>query len=161
MLLTAALAGAIVHGNARWDALTQQLNARLEAARVAPTPALYDAARELDGLPVPVQRYFRAALADGVPIVGAITLAEGAIRVTLAFCFAADTGLIESVRADARGRSVGSEVVSTPWEGRWHDCQQRDGLRVPMRGEVAWLLPDNAEGRKPYWRGAVTALRFE
>jgi hypothetical protein len=28
-------------------------------------------------------------------------------------------------------------------------------MRVPMRGEVAWLLP---EGDKPYWRGTVTAL---
>ena len=34
----------------------------------------------------------------------------------------------------------------------------RDGMRVPTRGEVAWLLP---EGPKPYWRGEVTALRYE
>ena len=29
---------------------------------------------------------------------------------------------------------------------------------VPMSGEVAWLTP---EGRRPYWRGKVTALVYQ
>ena len=46
-------------GAMHWRGLIEQLNARLEeAARKSPPPALYDA-RELEGLPVPVQRYFR------------------------------------------------------------------------------------------------------
>jgi hypothetical protein len=45
----------------------------------------------------------------------------------------------------------------TPWEGRWSDYAERDGMKVPTKGEVAWLMP---EGRKPYWRGEVTRLDF-
>jgi hypothetical protein len=69
-----------------------------------------------------------------------------------------DEGLIASVYADARGREVDGEMVPTPWEGRWWNYQDRDGMRVPTEGEVAWLLEDR---RKPYWRGRVTSLRYE
>jgi hypothetical protein len=62
------------------------------------------------------------------------------------------------VRAEARGRTVGQGVVMTPWEGRWWDYAQHDGMTVPMRGEVAWLTPD---GRRSYWRGQVTTLAYE
>jgi hypothetical protein len=34
-------------------------------------------------------------------------------------------------------------------------------MRVPVTGEVAWLLPDTEGGRKPYWRGTITALGYE
>lgn len=85
------------------------------------------------------------------------TLTDGPVSVTLRFTFGAD-GLIESVRADARGRTVGGKIIPTPWEGRWTNYRLHDGMRVPMSGEVAWLLP---EGRKPYWRGTITALHFE
>ena len=36
--------------------------------------------------------------------------------------------------------------------------QTQGGMRIPMTGEVAWLTP---EGRKPYWRGTITSLRYE
>jgi hypothetical protein len=85
------------------------------------------------------------------------TLVDGAISLMLLFRFD-DLGLIESVRAEARGRTVAKTVVMTPWEGRWSDYQVRDGMRVPTAGEVAWLAP---EGRKPYWRGTITSLRYE
>lgn len=86
------------------------------------------------------------------------TLADGDLALTLTFTFRADDGLIESVRADARGRTVGGRVEQAPWEGRWSDYAERDGMVVPLTGEVAWLLP---EGRQPYWRGTFTALRYE
>jgi hypothetical protein len=85
------------------------------------------------------------------------TLVDGKNALTLTFAFG-DDGLVQAVRADARGRTVGGRVVPTPWEGRWSQYETRDGLRVPMAGEVAWLLP---EGRKPYWRGSITTLRYE
>jgi hypothetical protein len=84
------------------------------------------------------------------------TLREGDVTLTLLFRFGAD-GLIETVRAEARGRTVQGAVVPTPWEGRWWDYVERDGMRVPSQGEVAWLLP---EGRKPYWRGRVVQLEY-
>ncbi|MDH4059621.1 MAG: hypothetical protein OEU94_02285 [Aquincola sp.] len=267
------------YGVARWNASTRALIDRLEAAQLPPFATHYDAARELDGLPAPVQRFFRAVLKDGQPIVAALdiehrgtfnlaaegddqwkpftstqrvvtrrpgfvwdgrvavvpglavhvhdayvagegilhpaviglftlidlrgttpepggvaqgeflrwfaeaawyptallpsqgvgwtavddhaataTMRDGAVTATLLVRFDARTGLIESVRAEARGRTVGRTVVMTPWEGRWSNYAERDGLRVPMSGEVAWLAP---EGRRAYWRGDVTALRYE
>lgn len=266
-------------GAARWKASTGELSAGLEAARQAPATTRYDAARELAGLPAPVQRYFRAVLQDGQPLVTAVqiehhgsfnlgtlgaerwrpftstqrvttqrpgfvwdgrvaaapalavlvhdayiagegllhatllglvsltnqrgrsaepgglaqgeflrycaetawyptallpsqgvrwsavdeqaaqaTMTDGPISATLLFRFDPATGFIESVRAEARGRSVGDAVVPTPWEGRWSNHAEQAGLRVPMRGEVAWLTP---QGRLAYWRGDVVALRYE
>ncbi|WP_431299706.1 DUF6920 family protein [Tabrizicola sp. BL-A-41-H6] len=84
------------------------------------------------------------------------TVRDGGISVSLLFRFGAG-GMIESVRAEARGRTVGDTVVPTPWEGRWSGYERRDGMMVPMAGEVAWVL---AEGEKPYWRGRVTALAY-
>lgn len=276
-VLGAAALGA--WGQWRWRGLTQQLQTELQAARRPPQPARYDSARELPGLPEPVQRYFRAALPEGAPMVAAAfiahrgtfnlgenvdawkpftsiqqvvtqrpgfvwdgrvamlpglavhvhdayvagvgllrpalagvftlaelrgtpevaegelmrylaeaawyptallpsqgvrweavdarraraTLADGALSLTLTFTFG-DDGLVSRVRAEARGRTVGGQVVPTPWEGRWSDYQTRDGMQVPGSGEVAWLLPGGgASGplAKPYWRGTVTALRYE
>ena len=88
------------------------------------------------------------------------TLTDGKLALTLSFTFDAN-GLIESVRADARGRTVGNQIAMRPWEGRWFDYQRRDGMFVPMTGEVAWLLPPQEGGRKPYWRGTIDALIYE
>ncbi len=49
--------------------------ARLTAGRVKPTINRYHIA-ELAGLPAPVQRYFRAALTDGQPVVTAVRLTQ-------------------------------------------------------------------------------------
>lgn len=265
-----------VFGAARWSRATEALHARMEAARSMPAVTRYDP-RELEGLPTPVQRYFRAVLRDGQPIITAAnvehegmfnmgeaadrwtrfrshqrvvthrpgfvwdgemrmlpgldvhvhdayvagegilhpailglftlidlrgrsaepggvahgelmrflaeaawyptallpsqgvrweavdeqsaqaTLTDGALAVTMTFSVATD-GTIAAVRAEARGRTVAGKIVLTPWEGRWSNWQERDGMRVPMTGEVAWLTP---QGRKPYWRGTITALNFE
>ncbi len=266
-------AGLFVLGRARWESATQALVSRLHAQRVARSPAVYDE-RELAGLPPPVQRYFKAVLTPGQPIVAAVqiahrgsfnmgvaaeqwkpftseqwattrragfvwygqvamapgvpvhvhdayvagegilkpqllgwltladlhdmggevargeflryvaeaawyptallpsqgarwtavndnaatvTVSDGAVSATMTFRFNAQ-GLIDSVRAEARGRTVGKDVIMTPWEGQWTHYERRDGMQVPTRGEVAWLTP---EGRKPYWRGEVVALRYE
>lgn len=85
------------------------------------------------------------------------TVADGGVEVSLVFRFGPD-GLIESVRADARGRTVGGRTLPTPWEGRWSHYAERAGMQVPLTGEVAWLLP---EGRRPYWRGTVGTLDYE
>jgi hypothetical protein len=266
-------------GATRWSSATDALVARLDAARQPLLPTRYDAARELDGLPAPVQRYFRAALKDGQPMMTALrvehrgtfnlasdgpdrwqpfastqrvtarrpgfvwdgrvamapgvavhvhdayiagegllhpaviglfsltemrgrsaevggvahgelmrwlaeaawiptallpsqgvrwtavdagsadaTIADGTLSVTLRFRFDPVRGDIASVRSDARGRTLGTSVVPTPWEGRWFDHIEREGLRVPLRGEVVWLAP---EGERAYWRGEVTAFAPE
>jgi hypothetical protein len=270
--LVVAIVVALLYGNSRWNARTKQLRGKLEVSRLRSLITTYDA-RELEGLPPPVARYFRAALADSQRMIEAVTvehagtfnmsetaeewkpfastqrivtyrpgflwearvamrpglavraydayiggegilhvslfglvtlvnlrgrpevtegelmrfLAEapwyptallpsrgvrweavddtsakatltgGETGVTMLFRFNGD-GLIESVRAEARGRTVGGAVVPTPWEGRWSHYEMRDGMRIPLEGEVAWMLP---EGPKPYWRGRITSLKYE
>jgi hypothetical protein len=85
------------------------------------------------------------------------TLIDGEVRLTMTFHFGAD-GLIEAIRAEDRGRTIGDRIVPTPWEGRMFDYQRRDGVLVPIQGEVAWLTP---EGRLPYWRGTIEELSFQ
>jgi hypothetical protein len=85
------------------------------------------------------------------------TLRDGETTATLRFRFSADS-LIESVRAEARGRIVGGTVIPTPWEGRWSHYDLREGMCIPLEGEVSWLLP---EGPKPYWRGRISSLTYE
>lgn len=74
-LLVAGGAGLVAFGSSRWASATQAQLALLDAAS-RPAPAgqntLYDA-RELEGLPVPVQRYFRAVLKDGQPLIASAT----------------------------------------------------------------------------------------
>jgi hypothetical protein len=256
----------------RWAEGTRILRAELEAARLPPVTVRYDA-REIAGLPAPVQRYFRAVLTDGQAIVSAAsvehsgtidmgkdapkwkpftstqrittrrpgfdwdarimmlpgvpvrvhdayvagagalhaelfglvpvadlpntpelargelirflaeaawyptallpsqgvqweavddrtaraTLTDGAISLTLTFRFHAD-GFMDTVRAEARGRMVDGKTVATPWQGRFWDYATRNGMRVPLQGEAAWILP---QGEKPYWRGTSTSLGHE
>jgi hypothetical protein len=50
------------------------------------------------------------------------------------------------------------KMVMAPWEGQWSNYQMRDGMTVPLTGEVAWVRP---EGRKSYFQGTVTLLTYE
>ena len=271
-VLAASVLGPAAYGKSRWAKATQALRVRLQAARLPPTVTRYDSGA-LDGLPAPVQRYFRAVLKDGQRIISAATVehtgtfnvsqtgeqwkpftsqqwvvtrrpgfiwnarmavmpgvavyvhdaylagegilnpavlglyslsdqqrsdtldrgelirffaesawyptallpsqgvhwdplddrsakatfVDGKISLTMLFNFDG-AGLIESARVEARGAVVGKAIVMTPWEGRWSDYQEREGMRVPLTGEAAWLPP---EGRKPYWRGTITSLAYE
>jgi hypothetical protein len=85
------------------------------------------------------------------------TIVDGSVTLTLLFHFN-DAGLIDSVRAEARGAMVGKEMLMRPWECGLSDYQQQDGMLIPMAGEAAWVRPD---GRKTYFKGAVTSLRYE
>ena len=85
------------------------------------------------------------------------TLTEGDISTTMLFTFD-EEGLIDTVRAEGRGRAVGGGIVPTPWRGRFWNYEERGGMLVPLNGEVAWLLPG---GEKPYWRGRITEISHE
>lgn len=272
LALTAIIAVALVYGSIRWQSATKEMHTRIDASRLLIGPKRYSS-NELNGLPALVQRYFRAVLKDGQPMVSAVsvehtgtfnmsetgerwkpftstqrvitqrpgfdwegriemmpgltvrvhdayiagegilhatlfglvslvdirgtpevaqgelmrffaeaawyptallpsqgvrweavdntsakaTLKDGGITLTMLFRFNED-GLIESVRAEVRGRTVAGAVIPTPWEGRWSHYELRDGMRIPLEGEVAWMLP---EGPKPYWRGRITRLDYE
>jgi len=270
--LAALIAAAIAYGMHRWNRETDELRARLESTRVHPGPGRFHVS-ELEGLPAPVQRYFRAALTDGQRMIAAVsiqhagtfnmsetgedwkpftsnqrvitrrpgfdweariamapgldalvhdsyiggegilhaslfglfsivnmrgtpevaqgelmrflaesawyptallpdqgarweavddssarvTIEDGGLSLTMLFRFGTD-GLITSALAEDRMRTVGTSAVPTEWEGRWSSYERRDGMMVPIVGEVAWVLP---EGRKPYWRGSITGIRHE
>ena len=272
LVLLVLSVSAVVYGSLRWERGSQAILARLEAARMPPSPARYNA-RELDGLPAPVQRFFRAALQDGQAMVTAASvthvgtfnmsataeqwkpftsrqrvttrrpgfdwdarimmlpglaahvhdayiagdgmlrgalfglikvvnvagtpeiargellrffaemawyptallpsqgvrweavgdtsarasLTDGAVEVTLLFRFSTD-GLIDTARAESRDRIVDGKTESAPWVGRFWNYAERGGMRVPLDGEVAWMLP---EGAKPYWPGTTTSLDYE
>ncbi len=271
-VFVAAGIGLVALGSSRWAGATRALLARLEATRLPATAARY-CARELEGLPASVQRYFRAVLKDGQRVITAATvehtgtfnlsqtgeqwkpftsqqrvvtrspgfvwnghitampgvevhvhdayiagvgilkpsvlglyaladvegsgdialgelmryfveaawyptallpsqgvqweavdehsakatLTDRSLSVTMLVDFD-NEGLIQSARFEARGMMVGKTIFPMPWEGRWSNYQWRDGMRVPLTGEVAWLTP---QGRKPYYRATVAALSFE
>lgn len=59
--------------------------------------------------------------------------------------------------AGARTETRSRDGEPQPWEGRFWDYQDFDGIRAPSRGEVWWDAPD---GKFVYWRGTVTGLRW-
>lgn len=84
------------------------------------------------------------------------TMTDGPLTLTLLFRFG-DDGLIASVHVDARAATVDGATVMLPWECRLSDYQTRDGMVVPMTGEVLYLT---AEGERSYFRGRVTQLLY-
>jgi hypothetical protein len=85
------------------------------------------------------------------------TIRDGRLALTLLFRFD-EAGLITAARAESRGAMVGNDMVMTPWEGTWSNYEVLGGMKVPMRGEAAWLRP---EGRRVYFVGSVTSLKYE
>jgi hypothetical protein len=76
--LIAIYGAASAFGAWRWQNATGALVAELNAGRTAPVISRYDEA-ELANLPTPVQRYFRAVLTNGQPIVAAVKLTQSGI----------------------------------------------------------------------------------
>ena len=272
LALTVIAITTVMFGAARWEAGTRALRAKLMSARLPIQPSLVNF-RELDGLPIPVQRYFRLVLKEGQPMVAGVrlqhrgsinmgetsdrwkpftsdqqvimrrpgfdwnakvammpgvtvrvhdayvggsgflhaalfglftvadlqgtgavaqgelmrffaeaawyptallpsqgirwdpvsdraahgTLVDGPITITMLFTFN-EEGAIETVRAEARGRTVGRDIIPTPWQGHFWNYQTHDGMYVPFEGEVAWLLPN---GPKAYWRGVISGIAYD
>jgi hypothetical protein len=124
---------------------------KLELARSALTRWLGEAA------------WFPAVLA-GEPVtwesvsehVARATVTDGAVQASGEFHFN-PTGELSRFTAE-RHRAVDGENVLTGFEGRYFSYIRWNGVMVPARGEVAWLLP---EGRYPYWRGTVERIEHE
>jgi hypothetical protein len=66
-------------------------------------------------------------------------------------------GEIERIEAD-RHRDVEGTPVLTRWVGHFYDYERIDGMMVPARSEVGWVL---ADGWFPYWRGRMVSASFE
>lgn len=85
------------------------------------------------------------------------SLSDGVTTVTLEFQFDAQ-GLITIARAAARDRLVDGQAVPASWLAHVWGYELREGMLVPLRGEVAWILPD---GPAPYWRARITDVAYE
>jgi hypothetical protein len=85
------------------------------------------------------------------------TLTDGDHTVSLEISFDSD-GLIDTVRTSGRYRLVKGRSVATPWQGRFWSYEVRDGMKIPLEGEVAWMLP---QGPRPYWRGRITDINYD
>lgn len=64
-------------------------------------------------------------------------------------------GDIVRMEADDRPMTMdGGKTVPTPWRGTYGKYQRIGSYRLPIYGEVGWVLPD---GFFTYWRGTVVA----
>lgn len=72
VLVTLSVAGTAL-GKRRWEAGTSALRERIEAARLPVMPQAVDLVA-LETLPAPVQRYFRAVLHQGMPMVASVRM---------------------------------------------------------------------------------------
>jgi hypothetical protein len=82
------------------------------------------------------------------------TLTDGATTVSLVFQFNAE-GAIATMRAEARDRDA---LTAMPWNGRFWEYAVRNGMLIPLEGEVGWEYP---EGTRLYYKGKVTEINYE
>jgi hypothetical protein len=81
-------------------------------------------------------------------------LTDGATTVSLVFQFNAE-GAIATIRADARYRD---KLTAMPWCGRFWNYSVRNGMLIPLDGEVGWEYP---EGIRLYFKGRITEISYE
>jgi hypothetical protein len=84
------------------------------------------------------------------------TLADRGNAVSVDFHFDPDGRVVRV--SGMRYRDVDGQGVLTPWEGQFGDYRAVEGMMVPARGSVSWLLP---EGRYTYWKGSVVGWEFQ
>lgn len=56
-----------------------------------------------------------------------------------------------------RPREVDGRYEKTGWTGYFSDYQERDGVLLPIQGEVEWNLEDRDQ---TYWRGEITRAEY-
>jgi hypothetical protein len=75
VLIVVSFGAAAIYGSYRWQSDTNKLRAKLINERRTIQPKVYDQ-KEIEGLPDPVQRFFRTVLKDGQAIVAAVKLSQ-------------------------------------------------------------------------------------
>jgi hypothetical protein len=269
VLIIVSFGIAAIYGSYRWESDTDRLRAKLTNGRRTIKPKIYDQ-KEIEGLPEPVQRFFRTVIKDGQAIVAAVklsqqglfnmsetenkwspftatqfvitqrlgfdwdariqmapginafvhdtyllgegslhasllglftvakipstpeanqgellrffaeapwyptallpsqgvrweaindtsaraTLTDGATTVSVVFQFNAE-GTIDTFRTEARYRD---KLTAMPWGGRFGEYSVRNGMLIPLEGEVGWEYP---EGTRLYFKGRTTEISYE
>jgi len=85
------------------------------------------------------------------------TLTDFDNTVSLEFRFD-ETGQITGVYTPGRYREVDGRYELTPWAGYFRRYEERDGMRIPVEGNVEWQLPD---GSLPYWKGRIVEIEYD
>jgi hypothetical protein len=85
-----------------------------------------------------------------------LTMRDGDHAVTLLISFGPDH-LIQSFKAEARGRVFAGKTSLAPWQGRLWDYKLCEGMQIPMQGEVEWLMPEGAKALLA-WKGHFTPI---
>jgi hypothetical protein len=85
------------------------------------------------------------------------TLNHQGTSVSLTFHFNSQNE-VERVFAEKRYREVDGTFEPTPWTGHFRNYQVRNGILIPLDGEVVWNLP---EGDLSYWRGHVETIELQ
>lgn len=85
------------------------------------------------------------------------TLTDSGITVSLQFRFDS-RGDVVGVYAPDRPRAVHGTYQATPWAGRFRNHAVRNGVRIPLEGEVEWIMP---AGPLPYWRGRMVSIEYD
>jgi len=75
VLIVVSLGIAAIYGSYRWQSDTDRLRAKLINGKQTIKPKIYDQ-KEIEGLPEPVQRFFRTVIKDGQAIVAAVKLSQ-------------------------------------------------------------------------------------
>lgn len=66
-------------------------------------------------------------------------------------------GEIESIYTPARPRKVKAGYAMAAWEGHFAQYEMRQGMRVPLRGEVGWYAYGSWA---PVWRGRIVSASY-
>ena len=79
------------------------------------------------------------------------------ISISLEFTFNNHGEIIGIYTKDRYGK-FGDKYIKYPWEGRFSDYKEFDGMKIPTKGEVGWHLPD---GWWLFWKGHIIEAKFE
>ena len=75
VLIIVSFGLAAIYGRYRWQSDTDKLRTKLASGRQIIQPKIYDQ-KEIEGLPAPVQRFFKTVLKDGQAIASAVKLSQ-------------------------------------------------------------------------------------
>ncbi|MBT8763563.1 hypothetical protein KFV02_06410 [Desulfohalobiaceae bacterium Ax17] len=84
------------------------------------------------------------------------TLRDYNTSVSLEFHFN-QVGEIVGIYTPGRYREVNGKYELTPWSGQYRRYEERNGIRIPLEGEVKWEL---SSGSFPYWKGELVEIEY-
>ena len=67
-------------------------------------------------------------------------------------------GEIVGIYTEDRYGKFGDKYTQYPWEGRFSDYKEFNGIKIPTIGEVGWHLP---EGWWLFWKGNIVDVNYE